>query len=451
MTAQRVVFPWESKDWNHKKEKITQPISSIGDFDARVASLQRKLKPRQLSDSLTTYFGETKVTSVTERELVDNLIPMMQKLILSGNKVFKKFNSNILAVGKTANIVLTRTQVCIIMSCMMFGLFSSWLSNGKKRPKNKPSPAGILTEDDFQVPSFMHAVTANNKLFYNSVFAYFKYIHSIWSISPAELDKRIIIYKRHYNTAPLDLNSELSLCDVKMVEGGIDSHDCKFQVAFSHDIIGGERWFGSILTQEDVLMLSRPELIPIVLFCPAQVDEEVILGLGAERINEFSGYGTSIQWKSLYNETLPIKTVGKESIVQNTVIFMDASSKTGMRAICVTSFVRDMYKAFTGFSAINLPGSIVTGNWINQFSGNIYVRFIQQLVAASLCGKSLLYCAPNKDIEQEISQFIEWLNINEIKIRKLLTLYKTVLSEAIEDDSTRLSDLNIFNEIMEIE
>lgn len=453
----RVIFPWESKLWSQHKDKLSLPITSIPEMDSKIASMHKRFHPRQLSESLNMFYTDPSIDHVVSKDkFIKDIIPMMQKLILDGPKTFKKFTGRILMPKSNANIVINRLQVATIMSCIWFGLFSSdWLHGGKRRQKKKKEDVDFdpdnLTEDDFQEITLTHGFQAPNKCFTQAVLNYFSRIHEIYSTSPNELTNQIIIYKRHYYDYNIDWKTyDVPLAEVMIGEGALDESDAKIKIAFAHDVPGGESLFGGILSQEELMMLSRPELIPIILFCPLIDEKEVLVGLGAEKMSVFKGFGSSTSFGGDFKDATPIG--GKdEKLLQCAVVFMDATQKTTTKSQCIGEFIRDMHKAYVGFSALSMKTAIATGNWIYGFnSGNIYVKYIQQIIAATLANKTLIYYPSGRDVDLEVTSFTEWLMCNKISVKTLLEAYKTVITDNIESDNSRLSDLNIFNEIMDL-
>jgi poly(ADP-ribose) glycohydrolase len=55
--------------------------------------------------------------------------------------------------------------------------------------------------------------------------------------------------------------------------------------------------------------------------------------------------------------------------------------------------IRELMKAYTGFSSCDEAEQIVTGNWgCGIFGGDIKVKFIIQWLAASMAGKNIIFC-----------------------------------------------------------
>lgn len=450
MSKYKILLPWLMKDWGFKKEKLLQPITNIIDFDSRVAALQRNFRPRQMADALARFF-ETDNLLLTKEHFIGDIVPMLQKMITEGPKTFKNSDCRLLMPLSNTNVSLNRLQIATIMACLLFGLIDVNRKKTKKKVNRKFDPMDIQ-DHNFQDLSFHYGFLSQNNCFIYSIMNYFDRIHTIWAADPTVLKKGIIIYKRYCSHDKLDLSREIKISEVQLGDGTIDDSDAKLHVAFAHNIIGGENIFGGILSQEELTLLSRPELIPICLFCPEIAENESIIAFGAERMNSFKGFGGSTSFTGNFNDNTP-RGGNDEKLLQTGIIFINSTTKTSSKDICIKYFERDIYKAYIGFSSIkfNTRENIATGNWIYGFnSTNIYVKFIQQLVAASFAGVDLIYYTNNRDVEIEISRFAEWLSYGDINCNTLLSLYKQVMYNAMEDDSVKISDLNIFNEIMDL-
>ena len=82
------------------------------------------------------------------------------------------------------------------------------------------------------------------------------------------------------------------------------------------------------------------------------------------------------------------------------VVAIDALVNRGGRESTMQGLVRDVTKAYVGFSAS--PEVIGTGNWgCGAFMGTLELKFVQQVLAASVCSppRKLMYAAFNPAYE----------------------------------------------------
>jgi len=87
-----------------------------------------------------------------------------------------------------------------------------------------------------------------------------------------------------------------------------------------------------------------------------------------------------------------------------TILAMDSSIAESIRDQCSgPDRDRDILKAVTAFSSVadnGTPVAIATGHWgCGAFGGDIYCKFLVQLIAASLCRRrvTLVYCLVGDD------------------------------------------------------
>jgi hypothetical protein len=87
-------------------------------------------------------------------------------------------------------------------------------------------------------------------------------------------------------TTPDWKDSDVPISEIFIGDGNIDDSPAKMHVAYAHDFIGGDL-FKNSLTQEEVVLLIRPECFAATLFCAKLDDNEVITILGAEKMSQY--------------------------------------------------------------------------------------------------------------------------------------------------------------------
>jgi poly(ADP-ribose) glycohydrolase len=148
---------------------------------------------------------------------------------------------------------------------------------------------------------------------------------------------------------------------------------------------------GPCATQEGLLFSLYPECFAGILFCETMQPDEAI------QIGNVRPYCTSTGFQDTFRVTGQAEAT--ESL--KTILAMDASiafsSRNDISDQC-TGYNRDhdIAKAYTAFSSVmcgecaaNASGTIpiATGKWgYGAFGGNLYCKFLVQLIAASLCG-----------------------------------------------------------------
>jgi hypothetical protein len=180
------------------------------------------------------------------------------------------------------------------------------------------------------------------------------------------------------------------------------------------------------------------------MFCESIDHNEAIAVIGATLVSGHTGYGNSISRASTI-DTAPIghNTDYTEAARQRILIFIDASPRMSGKSQFIMDFDRDLNKAYCGFTLGKFTTHpICTGNWTHSNMGNnIQLKFIQQLLAASLCNKKLLYI-PNSGFKEKVTEFVDWLKSAHIDAGTLYKHYKKIISQM--NNYSRLNDIDIF-------
>lgn len=450
---QRIIFPWDNtKTWPINKERLNGPLNTTVEYNSMLVALHRSATPRAIADSLSSYFRDVTNKPVTEEEFLHGLLPAIRELVLAGPKLFKKRPLYIL--DGDSNTSLTRLQVACIMACGMFGFMrSGWLSEGKVRSKRKKqnSESAKYNENDFAEFTFMYGLESSNVTFKNAMLAYWKKTVDLYKNNKESLERRIIIYKRRTYTGACQWHTyNIPLRDIRVETGHAIESKTKMHFVSSTPILGSERIFGGMLTQDESALLARPELIPLVLLSPALDDNTVVLGFGAERMINVKGFSSSLQYDSMYEDLTTVGDNGKEALLQCAVVFADPTDDTTTKSQCFINFSRDLHKAYVAMSSLHVACDISSNAWTYGMNpGNRYVKIIQQIAAAAFAGKNLCYHFNNRDFDEELIPFIEWLQNSDVTIMELLRAYATTVKD-LNDEGTRIGDLNLFQEIMDM-
>jgi len=112
--------------------------------------------------------------------------------------------------------------------------------------------------------------------------------------------------------------------------------------------------------------------------------------------------------------------------------------------------MRDLNKIHAGLSALKWrePPTIAADPWRNGFIGNnIQLKFILLWLAASAAGVKLCYHPTCDDLEEAVSDFVEWAQQDDMTCAQLLAHYaKTVASVR---NTSKLTAMDVFTEIIE--
>jgi poly(ADP-ribose) glycohydrolase len=445
---QRILWPWETRKWPEIKQKICMDkIHSIVDMDSRIASMHvGKLRPRQITELFNSYYtDEQYLPRIEQSKFIEKILPMMQKMIGDAPKIFKNFNSRLLVPTQTTNIVFSRTQIAVIMASIWFGLFDyNYVTKGKYRI------------EDFPEPTFINIFLNQNIFALQCIINYFDRVYEyLNSDLHDEFNGGNIIVKRFVLTnEPNWADLDVPISEIFLGEGTQDDSPAKMHTAFAHEFIGGDMFKGP-LTQEEIILLIRPECMIATLFCARLDSNEVVVVLGAEKMSQYMGYGSSVRFRGNFIDaaTKGYNDDETEVMLQCAVVFMDASPKSSGVSQFINDFQRDLNKAYCGFSslAFSKPGEYVAGgNWTYGFNGNnMQIKFIQQALAASLAGKSLIYYPFGREFENKIVPFIDWIAKNKFTISGLYNEYINLMSRCYTGPKSRLGNLDVIDCLMD--
>lgn len=441
--SQHIVLPWNTPKWDEWRPKIADRIASIVELDSRISSIYAgKLRPRTIIEMFNAYYGSDEFPDrVPEAVILDKIIPHMMDLVLNGKRIFKTPLRTLPQGPARANIAITSTQAAVLIYCAWIGLFEYNYVG-----RSSADAAGPKIED-FSEVSLLNIFLTKNMFAFACMLNYF---HRVCT-DPA-LATRIIIVQR--NRAPtIDwANSTAHICEIYI--GGsdgpgpakIDESPARLHVDFSTEYICGGG-FARTLSSEEVLFLIRPECQMATLLCPKVHHSEAVCVFGAEKFSQYEGRLSTLRFAGNYHDRAPRGRCRAELMLQNVVICIDAAPVVGPSQY-IGMFLRDLNKAFCGFSAVDLPEKVATGNWsYGAFGSNQSVKFIQQVLAASETGKSLVYYPSSEEFENQLVPFIEWLQRVDWTVGELFAVYNDLMKTVYKGANSRLGEVNIFTAI----
>lgn len=455
---QTIIFPWARRNWNSVKQKLTEPLNTPIDLAFRLSNLYNgRVESHTINDMFDLYYhneGYAKYR-VPENELVKEIIPFMAQLVLDGPKLFKGAVLTPLPDLNTcgtqsANVALTRDRIATLLACLFFGLFEfNYITKGH------------YDMDDFSDFSVINIFKNQNVFGWQCLINYFRRVKQyMCSDEKAAFCATNIIIHRKRLLAPMRwLECQAPICNIILGEGAngtigqIDDSPSTMHVCYSAQFIGGD-CYGSSLTQEEITFLIRPECLISMLFCMKLAPNEAVCIYGAEKINHYVGYASNARYAGDFRDDFPrgYSADGTEMMLRHVLICIDASDKTSTTAQYMDDFDRDLNKAYCGFEMpLVTGGEIATGNWgYGVFGGNMQVKFLQQVLAASAAGRSLVYYPVAKDFYDQLIPFINWIQDSALTVGLLYGLYKEVLKEHQRRTKARLVDLDIFEALMDI-
>ncbi|XP_033761051.1 LOW QUALITY PROTEIN: uncharacterized protein LOC117342872 [Pecten maximus] len=167
---------------------------------------------------------------------------------------------------------------------------------------------------------------------------------------------RQVITREEMPTMDSWLNCDQMLCPMTVYEDGvIEDAGCEaVEVDFANKYIGGGV-LGRGRVQEEIRFTVCPELIGSMLFMEYMEENEAIIIKGFEQFSATQGYAGSLLYLGPYADPA---TRDENGILMTTLCAIDAVSYRNDQQVQYSDymFVRDLNKAYVGFSARSLRG-----------------------------------------------------------------------------------------------
>lgn len=460
---QKIIMPWETRDWALKRDKINTSINSFIDMDMRLAWAYG-------SDYRTKSFVEMMVVGTaaktagtaphwpSDSDLLTRIFPLIQRLCVEGPSVFKGFDARPLTRGRQGTITLSRIQAATIVALMWFNQFDY-----------KFLTPGPITCNDFPIAS-MIGIVDNKSLFpATCIFEYFTTIYDLWPLPAprgisSDIDTRIrdtgvliremrarkIIIMRNVLVEPMNwFECTEPICTVHYGDT-LDVEDSISTIcaAYTSRFIGGD-FFTEALSSDEIIIAGRPELMVARLFCMETADNEAICVLGAERYSAYLGTASNIVHKGRFDDKSPIGRMGNDALLQHGVVFLDAGPKTRTMSQFVDYFDRDLDKAYAGFTSNFPDGSqIACTRWNYKWTIlNNSLKFLQLLLAASAAKRSLVYHADSREFEDKAAYFLAWIKSANLTVGQLAERYAIAIKGEVAAN-TLTASIDVFELII---
>ncbi|KAF2325640.1 hypothetical protein GH714_031566 [Hevea brasiliensis] len=125
-----------------------------------------------------------------------------------------------------------------------------------------------------------------------------------------------------------------------------DQSNGALEVDFANKYLGGGALHRGCV-QEEIRFMINPELIAGLLFLPHMEDNEAIEIVGAERFSNYTGYASSFRFSGDHVDRRNVDSFGRH---KTRIVAIDALSNPGMRQYKINYLLREINKAFCGFS-----------------------------------------------------------------------------------------------------
>lgn len=357
-----IVFPSQKSCWPDIQNllKELQVLSNEESCDlCELALIHQRIvdifalddtEPREVAFENTTFYGFVKflqedASEVERLHILQSTLPKIINLALEIEKYAADVDVlQISAQQQGRELLLDRQFVGSILASAFLCLFE-----GRRTTQYTNTNLNSINFSRF----FYHLPSPSQNA---KLLCFLNYFERIGN-NPSSIQGNIRFFRQvvAYDELPtLDswLNSDCELCPFYIQhEGQIeDSVPEAIEVDFANRFIGGGV-LGRGRVQEEIRFTVCPELIAAMLFMECMDDNEAIIIQGYEQFSETSGYGDSLTYVGDYKDMAQFDENG---VLENTLCAIDALSYrrfSPSKQYQDSHFLRDLNKAFVGFSA----------------------------------------------------------------------------------------------------
>ena len=209
------------------------------------------------------------------------------------------------------------------------------------------------------------------------------------------LERADVVFSRHvFVDWPWDDNAIVKTSHVHVHSKVMEEPENAAFVDFANKNLQIHRLIPS-LTQEEVLFSVSSECLCTLLFVDTLMDDESFSMSNVWRHSSYTGYLDSFKYDSSISKII------------------DCIAIDALTCKHFAQSVRDLKKCYIGFSSCKKE-NISTGKWgCGAFGGDVAHKFLQQIMVAQLCGKTLYYSSFGQ--EKEMQKYLEFLAKIEAK------------------------------------
>lgn len=229
-----------------------------------------------------------------------------------------------------------------------------------------------------------------------------------------------------------------------IVVNPMETRKAHAMVNFANEIYGTGR-FGSTCTQEEILQMCCPEINIGMLLHQHMPPDTVVVAKNIQRYSSYSGYSTSFRFEGAFDSP---------RLLQN-VIFMDASiAESEGQQFTLENNLRDIRKAYLGFSASAQSKDshekealedelhiVSTGKWgCGVFGGNPVLKFLQQLIAATLSQNVALLFSSYRN--EQLKRTLQEIHRAALGLSPYVLLHFVLVRPDLFDESSHYQPLH---------
>ncbi|ELU08701.1 hypothetical protein CAPTEDRAFT_227402 [Capitella teleta] len=364
--------------WDLIEEALAEPIRTFQDLENAILHYNSLNKDKWDLYGLR-YFIES-IKPKERSQFFDNVLPFMKKLVLDSQKIITE-PPRLLKKGKVMSVTMSQEQAACLLANAFFCTFP-YRSRRKDEYSNFPEMNFVNLFAPYQQDRKFEKLKC---LFY-----YFK------ARNEKTATNSCITFRRQVLKDPIEweyLDSPLKKLHVSAVGNIEDDGEGMLQVDFANKYVGGGV-LGRGLVQEEIRFIICPEMIVSRLLTEELDDNECLLMTGCQRYSDYAGYSDSFKCLGPYED----KTLRDENgQLLTEVVAIDALvARSFINQFNVRHLNRELNKAYCGFMNPHIPdenkSAVATGNWgCGAFGGDVYVKALIQLMAASAAKRSVCY------------------------------------------------------------
>ena len=298
--------------------------------------------------------------------------PQLINLVKDIDKLFPDKGVPTLKTGKNALLKMSRKHVALIFLLSFLGVIE---------------PKKSLNKNYFNVSLLLWYSTQGSHFHFGLCFLNYLTVIGRWLAEKNPILNDIIIYKRKNinSTNYLSNLPEEKLCEINLItkKESLFNGNATYCIDFANKYIGGGVLNGGCV-QEEILFAVEPEAIVSLFFMEVMNDGDTIGIYNLIQYSKYKGYGFNFTYEGCSIDDKTLINKRQRIIAIDAIDLRMQISNNDLKK----EINRDIHKAFVGFSLANdepFPKTIATGNWgCGAFNGNHELKFIQQLIAASL-------------------------------------------------------------------
>lgn len=425
-------MPWKKHErWRDVTSRLRQPYKSTLDYDSRLIYIARpRLAAKKVQKRLDQYFQDGFFDT---KCVFEEILPVIDRLVLEAPETFKGVTIQPLPIDSTRSIAYTRREVATLIALMWYNLLDyDYMMVGDEF---------IADIDNYGQPNLQTIWDNDSNFFIDCLFNYFRRVGEM-SID-YEFDMQRIIFRRYASTANTDYSTcTNSFTQLSLGDGDSDRSTARLHVISASSTVGG-RGFKNAPTHEEIVMMTRPESLALLLFGPHPAYKQMNVVIGAEQMSLHAGIATTVRFVANYNEPLPVAEIGSLSTYQIANVFAPPSRATSSQKQFMTDFSGDVHQLQCAMESVGLkPGESVSfGYWGYDMNGSPpRLRVIQALLASAAAKLAIHLFVSDGETRDSMDVFYDWLN--DRNVAEVYCLYRECIAEAWAEHKIHISGID---------